>query len=198
MDVFAGEDDYRAYLDLVTESCAKAGTEVWAYCLMTNHVHLILTPSTEDGLRAALGEAHRQYTRLINARDRCQGHLWQERFHSFVMDEAHALACARYVELNPVRAGLAAKPKNYAWSSARAHLGGQDDELVKVEPLSSMVPDWAKFLADGVEEVELERLRLHSNTGRPLGADDWLGKLEVKTGRHLKPGLPGRPKKKAR
>lgn len=196
MDVFAGEDDYRAYLTLVKESCVKVGTQVWAYCLMTNHIHLILVPSTEDGLRAALGEAHRQYTRLINFRDDCRGHLWQERFHSFVMDENHTLACARYVELNPVRAGMVATPEDYTWSSARAHLGAKDDTLVQVEPLLSRLPEWADFLQAGVDEVERQRLRQHSNTGRPLGAEDWLDNLERQTGRRLKPGLPGRPKQR--
>lgn len=123
--------------------------QVLAYCLMTNHVHLTLVPSTEDGLRAALGEAHRQYTRLINLRDKCRGHLWQERFHSFVMDEAHVLACARYVELNPVAAGMVRRASDYRWSSARAHLSGKDDMLVCVSPLLSRVPDWAGFLKAG-------------------------------------------------
>ncbi|MBL6928946.1 MAG: transposase [Rhodospirillales bacterium] len=195
MEVFACPDDYRAYLDLLTESCGKAGTQVWAYCLMSNHIHLILVPSTEDGLRAALGEAHRQYTRLINLRDNCRGHLWQERFHSFVMDEGHALACARYVELNPVAANIVEKPEDYTWSSAKAHVAGADDMLVRVEPLLSRMPDWAGFLESGVEEAERNRLHQHSGTGRPLGAEDWIGELEEQTGRRLKARLPGRPKK---
>jgi putative transposase len=195
IDVFAGDGDYRAYLDLLSESCAKTGTEVWAYCLMPNHVHFIMVPSSEDGLRATLGEVHRQYTRLINIRDNCRGHLWQERFHSFVMEESYAPTCARYVELNPVAAGLVAIPDAYAWSSAKAHLTGTDDTLVRTQPLLSWMPDWAGFLDGGIEEAELNRLRLHTNTGRPLGADDWIAELESQTGRRLKAKSPGRPKK---
>jgi putative transposase len=196
MDVFVGEGDFRAYLSLVKESCSAAGTQVWAYCLMTNHVHLLMVPSTEDGLRAALGEAHRRYTRMVNFRDNCRGHLWQERFHSFVMDDKRALICARYIELNPVRAGMVAKPEDYTWSSAAAHLSGKDDSLVRVEPLLSRIPDWRVFLEGGVEDAEQKRLRQHSNTGRPLGSEEWISELETQTGRHLKPVSPGRPKKK--
>ena len=147
-----------------------------------HHVHLILVPQTEDGLRAALGEAHRQYTRLINSRDKCTGHLWQERFHSFVMDESHTLDCARYVERNPVAAGMVKQVRSYKWSSARAHLRGKDDGLVSVEPLLARVPDWAKFLRGGSRSVEAEKMRLHTSTGRPLGADDWVSDLEAQSG----------------
>jgi len=100
------EDDVH-YRDLLGQSCRAAGVAVWAWCLMPNHVHLILVPSDEGGLRAALGEAHRRYTRRVNFREGWRGHLWQERFHSTPMDEAWLLAAARYVELNPVRAKLA-------------------------------------------------------------------------------------------
>jgi putative transposase len=103
---FFTEDDYRYYLALVFESARQAETEIWAYCLMPNHVHLVMVPNTEDGLRATLGEAHRHYTRHINYRQGWRGHLWQERFHSFLMDEDYLLATVRYVERNPVAAGL--------------------------------------------------------------------------------------------
>jgi REP-associated tyrosine transposase len=103
---FFGDFDYKTYLELMSEYCRKAGTRVWAYCLMPNHVHLVMVPSHLDGLRAALGEAHRQYTRAVNFRKRWRGRLWQERFHSFPMDEAYLLAAVRYVEQNPVAARL--------------------------------------------------------------------------------------------
>jgi REP element-mobilizing transposase RayT len=106
--VFFGEDDYRAYLALLSEYAGKAGVRVWAWCLMPNHVHLMLAPPSAEALRAALAEAHRRYSRLINFREGWRGYLWQGRFASCPMDEAHALAAARYIELNPVRARLAA------------------------------------------------------------------------------------------
>src|SRR3954463_8387521 len=122
LPTFFSDGDYALYRHLLRESCARAGTRIWAWCLMPNHVHLILVPESEDGLRAALAEAHRRYTRVVNEREGWRGHLWQSRFASFVMDEDWLIACARYVELNPVRAGLVARPEHWRWSSARAHL----------------------------------------------------------------------------
>src|SRR5208337_2974495 len=116
--VFFGQDDYEAYLELLREWCAERGVEVWAYCLMPNHVHLIVVPQSEEGLRRAIGEAHRRYTRRVNFREDWRGHLWQGRFASFPVDEEHLIAAARYVERNPVRARLARRAWDYRWSSA--------------------------------------------------------------------------------
>ena len=194
MEVFFGPEDYQAYLDLLREWCAKAGTGIWAYCLMPNHVHLILTPGSADGLRAALGETHRRYTRRINFREGWRGHLWQERFHSFVMDEVHLLACARYVELNPVRAKLAARPEDWPWSSARAHLDGTGDGTVAVAPLLERVADWRGFLDGGFDEAALAALRRHGRNGHPLGSEAFLETLERTLGRDVRPRPPGRPR----
>src|SRR5271169_4744085 len=129
---------------------------------MPNHTHLIAVPASEDGLRGAIGEAHRRYTRRINFREKWRGYLWQGRFASFVMDEPHLIAAARYVELNPVRARLAARAEEWPWSSALAHLRGQDDCLVKVAPLLSMIGDWGGLLNSALPEDELEEVRRHS------------------------------------
>src|ERR1051325_9749942 len=136
--VFFDDDDYEVYRALLAEGCRAAGVAVWAYCLMPNHVHLILVPSDQDGLRAALGETHRRYTRHVNLREGWRGYLWQGRFASFPMDEAHLLAGARYVELNPVRARLVRRARDWRWSSARAHLTGRDDGLAVVRPLLAL------------------------------------------------------------
>ena len=192
LDTFFGDGDYRAYMALLAEFCADADVAVWAYCLMPNHVHLILVPSDEDGLRAALGETHRRYSRRVNLREGWGGHLWQERFHSFPMDEAHLLAAARYVELNPVRAGLVNRVRQWRWSSARAHLAGEDDGLAQVGPLLERVPDWSGFLKGGLEKAELKAIRGHERTGRPLGDATFIGRLEAVTGRILAPRKPGR------
>src|SRR5574338_230484 len=130
--VFFESGDFALYRDLLAERCAKAGVEVWCYCLMPNHVHLILVPHIADGLSRALGETHRRYTAFINAHARWTGHLFQGRFGSAAMDETHLIAAARYIALNPVRARHVAQPQDWAWSSARGHLGGRDDALVKV------------------------------------------------------------------
>jgi putative transposase len=185
--VFFRDDDYAAYLHLLREWADKAGTEIWAYCLMPNHVHLILVPAREDGLRATLGETHRRYTRMINFREGWRGHLWQERFHSFVMDEPHLLHCARYVALNPVAAGMAARPDDWPWSSARAHAKGKSDGVVRVEPLLERAGDWRAFVDGGIAEAMAMRLEKHLSTGRPLGSDAWMEAMEVCLGRRLRP-----------
>ncbi len=193
---FFHDADYATYLTILAEYCGAAKVAVWAYCLMPNHVHLVLVPREADGLRAALGEAHRRYTRHINFREGWRGHLWQERFHSFAMDEPHLLAAARYVELNPVRARLVKRAGDWPWSSARAHLAGRDDGVVAVAPLRALVPDWAAYLAGGLEPETLEAIRRHTQSGRPLGSAHFVERLEVRLGRVLKPGKRG-PKPKA-
>jgi putative transposase len=193
--VFFSDDDYGLYKSLLAEGCRAAGVEVWAYCLMPNHVHLILLPHDEDGLRAALGEAHRRYTRHINEREEWRGYLWQGRFASFPMDEPHLMACARYVEVNPVRAGLAARARDWRWSSARAHLAARDDGLVTVAPLLHLVSDWRAFLSEDLPGAALDSIRRSERTGRPLGETKFVKRLEKKLGRVLAKQKPG-PKPK--
>jgi len=195
IDVFQQEEDYGLYMQLLSEFCGKAGTEVWAYCLMTNHIHLIMVPESEDGLRAAIGEAHRRYTRHVNFHEGCRGHLWQERFHSFALDEYHLLSAVRYVEMNPAHAGMVGRAEEYPWSSARAHLAGRDDGLVKVQPMLDRVSNWREYLGGGLDDGMVETLRRHSRTGRPLGDDSFLDLLERKIGKRLRPGRPGRKRK---
>ncbi len=184
-------DDYRHYIALLSESAAQAETQIWAYCLMPNHVHLVMVPASEDGLRATLGEAHRHYTRYINLRQDWRGHLWQERFHSFLMDEDYLLATVRYVENNPVAAGLCRHPGEWPWSSARAHLEGTDDRLVIVKPMLDRIPDWEAYLSSSTPSDRAESIRQHNRTGRPLGSAEFIKKLEKQTGRNLAPKRPG-------
>jgi putative transposase len=194
--VFFKEDDYTVYMDLMSEWCNERGVEVWAYCLMPNHVHLIAVPQSEESLRLAIGEAHRRYTRMINFREGWRGHLWQGRFASYVMDEFHLMSCARYIEMNPVRAGLADLPFDWPWSSASAHLRGQDDRLVKVRPLLDMVLNkWEDFLTPPVSPSEAQLLKRHERTGRPLGGKAFVKDLEKALGRSLMPQKPGRKPK---
>ncbi|MBI3711088.1 MAG: transposase [Proteobacteria bacterium] len=195
--VFFGDDDYAAYRLLLAEGCREAGVAVWAYCLMPNHVHLILTPSDADGLRQALGETHRRYTRLVNGREGWRGYLWQGRFASCPMDGAYLLACARYVELNPVRAKLARRARDWRWSSWRAHLAGADDGLVRVRPLLALAPDWAGFLAEGLGSADREAIRAGERTGRPLGAARFVARLEKRLGRPLARQKPGPKSRRA-
>ena len=195
---FFRKDDYQAYVELMAQWCGHCGVTVWAYCLMPNHVHLIVVPESEDGLRRAIGEAHRRYTRRVNFREGWRGHLWQGRFGSFVMDEPYLLACARYVERNPVRAGLCARAVDYPWSSAAAHVTGKDDRLVKVRPLLELEPRWARHLSADPDEETIRQLRRHEGTGRPAGSARFLQRLERIVGRVLRPRKAGRKKKDRR
>lgn len=179
--------DYRLYRAPLAEAAAKADCDVWAYCLMPNHVHVILVPRTTDGLQRTFADLHRRYTRHVNARHRWTGHLWQGRFGSVVMDEEHLVAAARSVTLNPVRAGLVARAEDWLWSSARAHLAGKDDGGVKVVPLLERIGDFSAFLDQPADHHTYDRLRQSETTGRPLGTDEWIASLERSTSRILSP-----------
>ncbi len=158
---------------------------------MPNHIHLIAVPETEDGLRRGIGEAHRRYSRLINFREHWRGHLWQDRFASFPMDETYLLVAARYVEMNPVRAHLVTDAALWPWSSARAHISGNNGQLVKVAPLLEMAGDWRLFLSGTEEEEPFNRIRKHERTGRPLGGDCFVAQLESTLDRQFMRGKPG-------
>lgn len=197
---FFCDDDYREYLALLRRWSAVHGVDIWAYCLMPNHVHLIVVPPSEDALGRAIGEAHRRYTRMVNFRQQWRGHLWQGRFASFAMDEQHLLAAARYVELNPVRAGLVKRAQDWPWSSAAAHIRGLGDALASADWLrertAGWVCTWGEYLRGKDAQAIGPQLRCHESTGRPLGDRPFLERLSEQLGRNLLPGQPGRPKKK--
>jgi len=158
---------------------------------MPNHLHLVVVPETDQSLSRFLGPAHRQYALEINRRMGWKGHLWQERFHSFVMDERHLLAAVRYVELNPVRANLCAVAWDWPWSSAAAHMSGEDDDLVAVEPMLGRVGNWEVYLSSSLAGPADDTLRKHSRSGRPAGDDAFLGGRGALTQRRLKKRKPG-------
>lgn len=192
---FFCDDDYLAYIELMAHWCSRYDVDIWAWCLMPNHIHLIAVPHSEEGLARAIGEAHRRYTRMINFRENWRGHLWQDRFASYLMDEQHLLAAARYIEMNPVAANLVRSPEEYRWSSVHAHLAGENDELVNVAPLLEMVPDWRGFLRL-LSSDETDQIHRHERTGRPAGSSGFIEKMEKILGRTLRPQKPG-PKKKS-
>lgn len=190
-ETFFKSSDYRAYLRMVAKAKVEACVEVWAYCLMPNHVHMVVVPERDDSLAKLFRDAHRKYTRRINIREGWCGHLWQERFHSFPMDEAHLLAAVRYVELNPVRAGLCETPTDWRWSSVHAHARGEDDLLVCVQPMLERAGDWASYLSQAGSRSELKALRKHTRTGRPAGSEGFISMLEDLTGRRLRKSKTG-------
>ncbi len=168
LSVFFEEDDYRYYLHLISNGCKRAGTDILGYCLMPNHVHLILVPKDHDGLRRAISEPHRIYSRRINERNGWIGHLWQQRFASYPMSDPYFIAALRYIELNPVRAGLCTDPFSYPWSSAKAHREKRSSKYVNVEPVADLLDDWEGFLGSGMTDREIERFRAHERTGHWL------------------------------
>ena len=188
---FFADRDYQRYLDLLQDAKAKAGVSVWAYCLMPNHVHLVIVPETEQGLSTFLAQPHRQYAMEVNRRQRWKGHLWQERFHSYVMNENHLRAAVRYIELNPVRAKLCSAARDWKWSSATAHLGGQDDGIVDVRPMLERIDNWEQYLSASEVEIANDIIRKHSRSGRPAGDEKFIDALEQLTQRRLKKQKPG-------
>jgi len=206
LPVFFSDDDRQLYLALLAEAARAAGTQCLAWCLMDNHVHLILVPAGPDGLRATLGEAHRRYTRHVNFREGWRGHLFQARFASYPMDDAHLMAAVRYIELNPVAARAVRSAGDWRWSSARSHLAGKrvpDDPLTEVAALGRHVRNWRAMLRHGLEagdldpdgEAAAEAIEARLRTGRPLAAAEWIEQQEAALGRNLAPRKPGRKAK---
>ncbi len=197
-DVFFVDDDRRVYLDLLRDHAQRFGLSVLGYCLMTNHVHVIAIPDQPDSLARAIGRTNFRYTQYVNRLHGRSGHLWQNRFFSCMLDDGHTWNALRYVERNPVRARIVRLPWRYAWSSATAHVEGAD-------PTGVLDLDrWRRFwqphrwrdaLRERQDDETCALLRLRTHTGRPLGTDRFIAKLETKLGRRLRPLNRGRPRK---
>lgn len=177
--------DYQTYINLIGKWCNKFGVDILAYCLMPNHVHLIVVPSTKESLAKAIGEAHKFYTRYINAYKGWKGYLWQGRFTSFPLDRRHLIMAVKYVEQNPVRAKIVKRAELYRWSSAQAHVRQRDDKLVKVKPMLELIKDWSEYLSMGIRYKDIETLHRHEITGRPMGDDNFISELGRKLGRNF-------------
>jgi putative transposase len=194
-DVFFIEGDYEYYLELLADWCGHEKIEIWAYCLMNNHVHLIVKPSKRSNLGKAIGEVHRRYTRMVNFREDWKGYLWQGRFASYPMDKTWLLRAAAYVELNPVKAGIVRHAWNYRWSSVHAHLSGVDPNgIIRPEKLLSLAGDWKAYL-QSAQANHAEAFERHERTGRPLGNEKFIERAGRLLNRDLKKKKPG-PKTK--
>jgi putative transposase len=187
MPIFFSDADRRAYVAALGEQCRKHGTKCLAWCLMDNHIHLILVPASEDGLRATLARLHTRYAARVNKEQGWTGHLFEGRFWSYPMDESHLMIAVRYIELNPVTAGLVAHAEDWAWSSARAHIEGKGDDLTDMAALASHVSNWRAYLAEGVEAADKnEAIELALRSGIAMGRVDWVsqfGRIMRKRGR---------------
>jgi putative transposase len=195
--VFHEDADYLLYLRTLRDACIEFVVKIWAYVLMTNHVHLIAVPKEEESISNALQKAHTTYSTYFNEKYGYVGHVWQSRPKMSVMDDAYAKNAIRYVERNPVRAGMVRQAEEYLWSSAAAHCGLRDDSLISPNPYTEEITDWSAWLATDQPEQELLEIRRHLSTGRPWCTPETLLQLETTTGLNLHPGKPGRPKKNA-
>jgi putative transposase len=170
--VFFCDADRFAYLKVLRERCAVTGARCLAYCLMDNHIHLILVPLDNDGLRTTLAPLHTRFANRINRMQGWSGHLFEGRYWSYPMDDAHLMQAVRYVENNPVKAGLVKRAEDWRWSSAAAHVGGTDDGLTDMAALSPHVSNWRAYLADGVNAADRDDvIEQAMRTGRPLGQE---------------------------
>lgn len=170
---------------MLATAVKKANSEVWAWCLMPNHVHMIVVPSSEDGLRQTIANAHRRYAARINARNKWTGHLWQGRFGSVIMDEAHLYNAFAYICLNPVRARLVKQASDWKWSSVHAHLSGKEDGITSRGPARDRIDDFADYLKRMNDDSVFDPLRRSEIVGRPIGSPAFIKNLEKRTGRKL-------------
>lgn len=201
---FFANEDYSVYLDWMAEYAGKTGCRVHAYVLMTNHVHLLISADRVEAsgsLMKALGQRYAQY---VNRTYRRSGTLWEGRFRScLVQDEIYLLACQRYIELNPVRAGMVAHPAGYRWSSYRANAQGEADILVKPHPLyealgldaTARQVAYRDLFREELEAGLLDAIRRATNGNFALGNERFFARVSSAIGKRVVPGKSGRPRK---
>ena len=176
---FLNNKDYAVYLEIMSDCTRRNDVEIWSYCLMPDHVHLIAIPKEKKSLSNCLRAAHGRYTKYINYRTDSSGQFWQGRYASHLLDEQYLIACSRYIEINPVKRDYVSQPEDWKWSSAMAHMKKTDDSLVYVKPLLQRVKrKWQDFLAEIRPENEADLFYLHEKNGRPLGNDAFLAMVE--------------------
>jgi putative transposase len=187
--VFDDQNDRVQYLSLLRLYADRFAMSVWAYCLMPNHVHLIVVGRAKESIPRAVGNAHREYSRLRNRRHDVTGHLWSSRYYSTMLDDSHLWAAVRYVELNPVRASMVEDAVEFPWSSARAHAGKSHDPLLDPKrPFPGHIGDWSAWLSLGLEEETARRIRLNTQTGEPTGCREFVNEIEARLRRRVRAG----------
>jgi putative transposase len=197
--VFFDDEDRQTYLKLLTSYARTYALQVWAYCLMDNHVHLLIVPGTENALARGIGLTNQVYTQYLNRKLNQSGRIWQNRFFSCVVEsEQYLWAVARYIELNPLKAGIAKHAEEYRWSSAKTHLTGAEDSVLG--PLSTWLDPseknaYSKFVLTENEEMDT-KIRQATRTGRPFGSESFIDMLELQLNQVLRPKKAGRPRNK--
>ncbi len=190
-DIFFDDSDRRRFLAFLAEQRKPYDISIWAYCLMTNHVHLVVVPSKSDKLGHAIRQLTSCYASYLNNRKGWTGHVWQGRFFSTPLDELHLWSAVHYVERNPVRAGLVKKAEDYPWSSAASHCGLRKDPVISggLEK-KGVIEGWSGWLAEG-DETSAKLVRDRTKTGRPCGTKEFVQRLERTLERQLTPGRRG-------
>jgi putative transposase len=197
--VFFDDEDRQTYLKLLTVYASKHDLQIWAYCLMDNHVHLLAVPQTETSLARGIGLTNQVYTQYLNRKLSQSGRIWQNRFFSCVVESNQYLwAVARYIARNPLRVGLAVSAEDYLWSSARAHLTGREGAVLTASTAwldPSERDAFAEFLVAESAEMD-ETIRKATRTGRPIGSESFVEMLEFRLKQVLRAKKVGRPRKK--
>ena len=192
LDIFRDKDDRSFYKGFFAESSRKFGLTVCAYCLMTNHVHFVAIPERTDSIWRTFHRCHGLYAARFNVKYGLVGHLFQGRPYSSVLDESHFWSAIRYVERNPLRAGMVERAEDYHWSSAAAHCRKSEDGLLDPTWAAVLeISDWSKWLQGEETQESLDQIRSSTVKGRPCGDDDFLRQVETETGRQLRPQKRG-------
>jgi putative transposase len=192
--VFAEEGDYARYVELLSGFAPKYGLEIWAYCLMPNHVHFVGIPGRQESLSRTFNTVHMLYAQYFNRKRNAIGHLWQGRFFSCVLDERHLYAAVRYVELNPVRGGIVEAPQDYLWCSAKSHITGVADPVLAGRCfLSETVKDWGQYLRQDQDREATDGVIKATKIGRPCGSEDFVRQMEGLLNRRFTALPRGRP-----
>jgi putative transposase len=177
-DVFRSDEDREVYLGLLREYSLEHGLAIWAYCLMSNHVHIVAVPASRDGLPQVLRSVQMRHAQRMNERHSLKGHLWHSRYFSCPLDSSHLWEAVRYVECNPVRAGLVEQAERYSWSSAAGHCGLRTDPLLAPDlPLLKTIADWSRWLAQAPEGEATQRLRECTHSGMPCGSKAFVARV---------------------
>ena len=195
MNIFEEEADREKYLEYFMMYREKFEVRVYAWCLMSNHVHFIVEPATENGLAELFKFTHMRYSQYFNKKKGSFGHLWQGRFFSCPLDNEHLYEAMRYVELNPLRAGIVNRIDGYQWSSMKEHLNGKGKMRLDDVNKHLEIDDWKEYLREKADEELVKNIRNKTKVGKPLGDAKFIKKIEKLTGKSFTFRKSGRPKK---
>ncbi len=196
-DTFLEDNDRQFYLEILKKYAQRYAFDIWAYCLMSNHVHILAVPRKEDSLARGMGGTNLVYTQYINRKYKRSGRLWQNRFFSTIVDtDRYLWAVARYIERNPLRAGLVPKADAYKWSSCRTHMHGDANKyLSSTEWLQESERIEYQKLLQSENDADVMAIRQATSTGRPFGSANFIELLEKELDRSLTANKVGRPSK---